>query len=255
MGGGFEAFSDYEGWESYKDWPGRTTQMAEANHALVYLNINTHEQVGGRKIPVCWRSIAAGQEDAAVAAWATAIARGGYQRHMVVTLEHEPNVQSRQQPKCPGDTPADYRAAFAHVYRLMRDDGVTAPFAFVPTISLYRTGHADQYLPPVSDVQVYGADVYNRVPRGSPGYHSAATDIATMLSWGDRRLPGRHVLIGEIGDTRRDPAQGEWVSGALTVMSEHGGFIAVDWNLTPGYLPVEGPGRDAWLAWARRFTN
>ena len=255
MGGEFEAFSDYEGWNGYGAWPGRTTQMAEAGHALVYLNINTHDTDRGRKVPVCWRSIAAGQQDAAVVAWASAIVRGGYQGHMVITVEHEPNVVSRQQPKCPGDRPADYRAMFDHVYRLMRDHGVTAPFAFIPTISLYRTHQADEYLPPASDIQVYGADVYNRVPLGRAGYHGAGTDLTTMLAWGDARLPGRPVLVGEIGDTRRDPAQGDWVTGAATVASEHGDFLAMNWNLTPGYLPVEGPGRDEWLAWARRWRT
>ena len=255
MGGGFEAFSDYEGWLGYKAWPGRTTQMAEANQALVYLNINTHVKVHGGKVPTCWRSISSGQQDGVAAAWAAAIVRAGYQRHMVITIEHEPNVMSRQQPKCRGETPADYRVMFDHVYRLMRSRGVTAPFAFVPTMSVYRTGQADAYLPPPSDVQVYGADVYNRVPRGRPGYHDAATDIATMLAWGDRHLPGRAVILGEIGDTRRDPAQGEWVSGVLLAARAHGHFIALNWNLTPGYIPVDGPGRDAWLTWARRWRK
>ncbi|HXY72034.1 MAG TPA: hypothetical protein VEM41_05785 [Actinomycetota bacterium] len=254
MGGGFEAFSDYEAWAGYRAWPARTTQMAERAHALVYLNINTHQQKGGRKVPICWRAIAAGLDDATVRAWASAIVRGGYQRHMVITIEHEPNVNDREQPKCAGDTPSDYRSMFDHVYHVMRSLGVTAPFAFVPTMSLYRTHQADAYLPPTGDIQVYGADVYNRVPRGAPGYHSAATDIATMLAWGDSRLPGRSLILGEIGDTRRDPAQGSWVTGVLQAAMANGHFLALDWNLTPGYLPLDGPGREAWLAWAHTWT-
>jgi len=255
MGGRFSAFSDYQGWHAYRKWPGRIAQMAEANHALLYLNINTHYAVGRRRVPVCWRSIAAGQEDAAVAGWASAIVHVGYQRHMVITVEHEPNVDDPQQPKCPGDTPADYRAMFDHVYRLMRAHGVTAPFAFVPTMSVYRTHQADAYLPPASDLQVYGADEYNRVPRGRAGYHSASADIATMLAWGNRHLPGRRVILGEIGDTKRDPAQAAWVTEVLTAARAHGRFIALDWNLTPGYIPLNGSAREAWLAWAHTWVR
>ena len=255
MGGGFEAFSDYHEWNGYRAWPGRTARLAKANDGLLYLNINTHERPGSSKVPVCWSSIAAGEDDDVVIAWAAAIMREGDQRDMVITIEHEPNVVSRHQPKCHGDTPTAYRAMFDHVYRVMRAHGVTARFAFVPTMSLYRTHQADAYLPPAADVQVYGADEYNRVPRGRAGYHAAAGDLATMLAWGDQHLPGRGVILGEIGDTRRDPAQGAWVEGILAAARAHGHFLALNWNLTSGYLPVTGPARDVWLGWARRLTK
>ena len=167
---------------------------------------------------MCWRDITAGSHDDDIRGWAHAIVAERYQHLMIITIGHEPNVRSRQQPKCPGDTPSDYGRMYDHVYRLMRGAGVTAPFAFVPTMSLFRVGQADAYLPPASEVQVYGADAYNRVPVGHEGYHSGADDLATMLAWGDRRLPGRPVILGEIGDVCRDPAQAKWVRGVLNAV-------------------------------------
>jgi hypothetical protein len=247
MGHQFEAFSDYEGWRSYSGWPGRTADLARAAHGLLYVNINTHETVHGRKVPVCWRDITAGRYDADIRGWASAIAAQGYQRWMVITIGHEPNVKSRQQPKCDGDSPSQYARMYDHVYRLMRSGGVTARFAFVPTISVYRIGQADAYLPPVDEIQVYGADLYNRVPRGDADYHRGSDDLATMLAWGDRRLPGRPVILGEIGDVCRDPAQDDWVRDVLNAVRAHGHFVAVNWNLTGAYNPLDGPARSVWL--------
>jgi len=45
------------------------------------------------------------------------------------------------------------------------------------------------------------------------------------------------------------------VKGILTAVRAHGRFLALNWNLTPGYIPLDGPARDVWLGWARRVTG
>jgi hypothetical protein len=231
MGRPFGAYSVYVGLDTAAGYPTAIARAAMSRHALIYLNINSSRRAGGTKVPVCWSAIARGTYDSMIDDWARAIVASGYDR-MVITFEHEPNVQNEHQPKCTGDTPAAYRAAFHHVYRRMRDDGVRFPFAFVPTVSTYRTGVVNQFAPPPSDYQVIGADVYNRVPAGQHHYHTAAQVLLPMYAWIQAHAPGKPVLIGEIGDTQHDPLSARWTADAIGLLRSHGNLLAVNWNVT-----------------------
>jgi hypothetical protein len=231
MGHPFGADSVYVGIDTAAAYPTPIARKAMTDHALIYLNINSSKKAGGAKVPVCWSDIASGKYDSMLDAWAQAIRATGYDR-MVITFEHEPNVQNAHQPKCPGDTPPAYRAAFDHVYHRMRADGIRFPFAFIPTVSTYRTGVVDQYAPPPSDYQVIGADVYNRVPAGHHHYHTAAQVLLPMYAWIRAHAPGKPVLIGEIGDTQNDPQSARWIADAIGLLRSHGNLLAVNWNVT-----------------------
>jgi hypothetical protein len=231
MGRSFGAYSVYVGLDAAEQYPTPLARDAMSRRALIYLNINASRRAGGAKTPFCWAAIARGTYDPMIDDWARAIIASGYQR-MVITFEHEPNVQNEHQPKCAGDTPAGYRDAFHHVYRRMRADGVRFPFAFVPTVSTYRTGVVNQFAPAPSDYQVIGADVYNRVPAGQHHYHTAARALLPMYAWIRTHAPGKPVLIGEIGDTQDDPQSAHWIAEAIGVLRSHGNLLAVNWNVT-----------------------
>lgn len=237
MGRSFDAFSVYEGLDSSGQYPSAIAREAMSRHSLIYLNINSSHRVGGVKVPFCWSGIAGGRYDAMLDEWARAILATGYQR-MVITFEHEPNVRNVHQPKCDGDTPTTYRAAFHHVYQRMRAEGIRFPFAFVPTASTFRTGVVNAYAPRPSDYQVIGADVYNRVPAGQPTYHTAAEALMPMYDWIEVHAPDKPVLIGEIGTTQHDPLSARWIADAIGLVRSQGNLLAVNWNVT---ATVKGP--------------
>ncbi len=237
MGHSFGAYSVYVGLDAAAEYPTVIARDAMSRHALIYLNINSSRRAGGAKSAVCWSGIANGTYDAMIDDWARAVLASNYDR-MVITFEHEPNVQNEHQPKCPEDSPHAYRAAFHHVYRRMRADGVRFPFAFIPTVSTYRTRVVNEYAPPPSDYQVIGADVYNRVPAGQHHYHTAAQALLPMFAWIRAHAPGKPVLIGEIGDTQHDPLSAHWIADAIGLLRSHGNLLAIDWNVT---ATVKGP--------------
>jgi hypothetical protein len=255
MGRPFGAFSVYAGLPGGSTFPNAVAREAMARHALIYLNINSSRYEGGRKRPMCWSDIAAGKYDSMIDAWSRAILATGYDR-MVITFEHEPNINSEHQPKCAGDSPAAYRAAFHHVYLRMRADGVRFPFAFVPTVSTYKTGKANAFAPSPGDYQVIGADVYGRVAAGDPSYRTAAEIMQPMYRWIRANAPGKPVLIGEIGDTERDPQSAEWIAGAIAFVRSQGNLLAINWNVrttdkTP-YSPLLNPrALTAWVNGAK----
>jgi hypothetical protein len=255
MGRPFGAFSDYVGLDGSSRYPNRVARDAMARQALIYLNINSSHRAGGHKLPYCWADIAAGRYDSMLDSWSKAILTSGYRR-MVITFEHEPNVQNVHQPKCAGDSPTAYRAAFHHVYRRMRADGVRFPFAFVPTVSTYRTGVVNGYAPRKRDYQVIGADVYNRVAAGQHHYHSAVESMMPMYRWIRANAPGKPVLIGEIGDTQRDPQAARWIARAIGLVRSQGNLLAINWNVTTTakgpYSPLVNPQALAtWVEGAR----
>jgi hypothetical protein len=231
MGHRFGAFSVYEGLDAASQYPNTAAHEAMSRGALIYLNINSSRRAGSSKQPFCWSDIAAGKDDSMIDAWARAILATNYQR-MVLTFEHEPNVNNAHQPKCSSDTPAGYRAAFHHFVGRMRADGVRFPFAFVPTASTYRTGVVDKYAPRSSDYQVIGADAYNRVPQGQHHYHTAAQVLMPMYQWAAANAPGKPVLIGEIGDTQKDPLSARWIADAIGLVRSKGNLLAINWNVT-----------------------
>jgi len=251
----FGAFSVYVGLRDASTYPTAVAREAMARQALIYLNINSSYRAGGRKIADCWSRISAGRFDSSIDAWASAILASRYS-NMVITFEHEPNVDNVHQPKCQSDTPANYRAAFAHVYARMRSDGVRTPFAFVPTVSVYRTGKVDAYAPPPSSYQVVGADVYNRVPKGGRHSHSPRQLLEPMYMWIRAHAPGKPVLIGEIGEDQHDPNAARWIAQAIGMLTSHGNLLAVDWNVTTDanvpYSPLSNAqSRATWIEGAR----
>jgi hypothetical protein len=255
MGRSFDSFSVYVGLDAAAGYPTAIARDAMSRHALIYLNINSSRRAGQAKVPVCWSDIARGASDSMLDDWARAILATGYDR-MVITFEHEPNVQNVHQPKCPGDSPPAYRAAFHHVYQRMRADGIRLPFAFVPTVSTYRTGVVNDYAPPPSDYQVIGADVYNRVPAGQHHYHSGPKALMPMYAWIRANAPHKPVLIGEIGETQHDPLAARWIAGVIGVVRSHGNLLAINWNVTATakgpYSPLLSPQALAtWIEGAR----
>jgi hypothetical protein len=255
MGRPFEAFSVYEGLDDAASYPNDAARAAIARHALIYLNINASHRSGGTKLPFCWSDVAAGTYDSMIDDWAQAILVNGYSR-LVITFEHEPNVDNAHQPKCGSDTPAGYRDAFHHVYLRMRQDGIRFPFAFVPTASTFRTGVVNAYAPRPSDYQVVGTDAYNRVPAGQHHYHTAAEVLLPVFQWAEANAPGKPVLIGEIGDTQNDPRSARWIADAIGLLRSQANLLAVNWNVTTTskgpYSPLLEPRALAtWIEGAR----
>ncbi len=226
--------------------------------ALVYLNINNYaiDPTTGAHVPFCWSSVSAGNEDTMIDAWAQVILASAYMDKTIITFDHEPDVDSSNQPKCITDTPSAYQAAFDYFFKRMRTDGVTSRFAFVPTVRVYSNGLASSYLPPAGDFQVIGADIYNNVNDPTKAnYRTVPQAFDPLYSWVAANETGMPIVIGELGEVQDDPNAPQWIGDALATMKSHGNLLFVNWNVvdtsTNYYSPLlRSDSYQVWLAGA-----
>jgi hypothetical protein len=143
---------------------GKKIAHALESNALIYLNINSLlRRSDGVIIPACFTDVAAGLYDDEFHVWAQGIVALDYP-NMVITFNHEPMLNSESQPKCSHtyDNGTTYRAAFSHVEKLFKADGVTAPWAYVMTWAATQWSGGLDYRPAPRNFQVIGTDQYFR---------------------------------------------------------------------------------------------
>jgi len=226
--------------------------------ALVYLNINNYslDPTTGAHVPYCWSSVSNGSEDTMIDAWAQAILASAYMDKTIITFDHEPDVDSANQPKCTTDTPSAYQAAFDYFTKRLRSDGVTSRFAFVPTVRVYSNGLASSYLPPAGDFQLIGADIYNNVNDPTKAnYRTVPQAFDPLYNWVAANEPGMPLVIGELGEVQDDPNAPQWIGDAIASMKSHGNLLFVNWNVvdtvTNYYSPLlRSDTYQVWLAGA-----
>jgi hypothetical protein len=251
MNRSFSSFAVYSQIDEGSTYPLADARQAMAAGGLIYLNINAASGPTNNRTPNCYVDIVAGHLDADIDAWSQAILATHY-TNMVIGFQHEAQVTSRMQPKCHSDTPSGYAAAYDHIYHRMRDAGVTAPFAWVPTAAAFQKDQASQYEPPVDDFSIIGADAYSKT--GS-SWRDASLVLSPFFSWAATHAPDKALMIGEIGADQSDSRAPQWYRDAIAIMQQHNNLMMVNWNASTGGTPysplVNAQSLQVWVAAAQ----
>jgi hypothetical protein len=258
MGTAFESYAIY----GKIDHPGilLKEKSVQARHesALIYLNINSRFGISRGGVPACFSDVAAGAYDDLFHAWTDQILSLHYP-NMLITFNHEPMLNSPSQPKCSHtrDNSTTYRAAFSHVEKLFKADGVTAPWAYVMTWAATQWSGGLDYRPAPHNFQVIGTDQYflcnNQVYQPPNAFKS-------FFKWTALNAPTKPVLVGEIGALTTCPTQSlNWLAAAKTRLLAHN-VLAINWNLRTDedhlFNPLLQPDIKAWwLHWASQETG
>jgi hypothetical protein len=253
MGGPFESYSLYAPIGHYATITSNRTKKAMAEHALIYININSTTMGDqGHQVPICWTAVAAGNRDWAFHLWTAAILASGY-TNFVFTFNHEPMWRSASQPKCSKkyDNPTTYKAAFSHVENLFRADGVDLPWAYVMTWGATKWDGGLLYRPAPRNFQVIGTDQYYRC---NDQVYAPADAFKSFFDWTAKYAPTKLVLVGEIGALTTCPVRSlRWLQTGKERLLAHN-VLAINWNLRKDadkeYNPLLQPDiRAWWLAW------
>ncbi|GAA5021923.1 hypothetical protein GCM10023258_11730 [Terrabacter aeriphilus] len=178
-----------------------------------------------------WRTVANAKSGSALYAnivrWATTIkARSGL---TLLAFGHEPEVLAKSSL----GTPAEYRAAFARVVTIFRQQGVTnVKFTLQLTAWSYRTKPSDRayaanWYPGDAYVDVVGADAYNwsSCGEGKGAWVELKTLVDPVLAFAKPR--GKLVALPEFGVTK-DARRATWLTNAKNyIIANESWFAAV----------------------------
>jgi hypothetical protein len=259
MGTTFESDAFYSHIDRPELLTGKKMAHALESNALIYLNINSLlRRSDGVIIPACFTDVAAGVYDDEFHVWAEGIVALDYP-NMVITFNHEPMLNSESQPKCSHtyDNGTTYRAAFSHVEKLFRADGVTAPWAYVMTWAATQWSGGLDYRPAPRNFQVIGTDQYFRC---NNQVYQPPNAFKSFFKWTALNAPTKPVLVGEIGALTTCPTQSlNWLAAAKTRLLAHD-VLSINWNLRvdPGYEynPLYQPQiKTWWMNWMSHETD
>lgn len=217
-------------------FPNSIDMAAASRGASLYLNLASWNVTSSGKHCYSWSGVASGQDDAILQAWVDKIKAWNYP-HVVLVFHHEPDTNTSNEPSC--GTPAQYQAAYEHVWSYFTSHGINYPWAWDLTAASFIGGSAASYQPPASEFNYVGVDGYNRDANGwwrTPAIiFSAAERYAVNL--------GKPLFIGEVG-TVEDPsdptAKASWYESAAQLFAQWG-VAAVQWNDEAAYRPDSTP--------------
>lgn len=214
-------------WAHAPDFPRAWASQVRARGAVPMISWEPWDSwAGGAGQPAYALSrIAAGEHDALIDRWASAIAAYGHP----VMLRLAPEMNGDWLPWSTGvngNGPGDYVAAWRHVRERFRAAGASnAVFVWNPIASYEGSTPLAELYP--GDADWVAVDGYNWGAARSWGWQSYADVLAPTVGALAAIAPGRPVMIAEIGcaSDRRKPA---WITDALD--SAHaGGVDAVVW--------------------------
>jgi hypothetical protein len=141
----------YMPWDT--ELPGSVARWSAAGGRIPYISFKALHKNGD---PVRWAAIASGSKDAFIRAQADRMRAWGHRAYM--SFHHEPE----DDPIC--GSPAEFRAAFAHIRRIFDAHNVNVHWVVALMASTYNGGHGGyrHWLPPAFDL--IGVDGYNRYP-------------------------------------------------------------------------------------------
>jgi hypothetical protein len=231
---------------------GKEREEYDAGLRFVYRDLDATHLVRGRKQAVRWAAIAAGDYDdvwRAAARAITADRRWSRSNPYNLSFHHEQVVDQPWQPGGPScGTPADYRAAFGRVHRVLAGEGALASqggkirLCFVPHFSQFlgeQPGWSARELDPGPDVyDLLGVDVYNRrQPSGLRLGRDAAEVIGPVHEYALRA--GKRFIVPELQCGDGASAQSH---------EDKAAWITSFCRLTKSYGEA-GPGSCAALIW------
>jgi PKD domain/Glycosyl hydrolase family 26 len=164
--------------------------------------------------PVPWAQIAAGDDDAAIAAQAQGLA--SLRSPVLLAFDHEANILVGY------GTAAEYVAAYQHYVTVVRQYAPNVSFVLILTAAGYGSSLITQWYPGDAYVDWVGADGYNRDGCGS-GTSSAWQDFSTIFSNFDSFAVahGKPAVVAEWG-SEEDPNQADhkaaWITAAGQTM-------------------------------------
>ena len=141
----------YLSWDA--DLPGNVARWSASTGRIPYISFKAIHSNGDA---VRWGAIASGSKDAFIHAQADRMRRWGHQAFL--SFHHEPE----DDPSC--GSPAEFRAAFAHIRKIFAARGVNVRWVVALMASTYDGGNGGyrQWLPP--EYAMLGVDGYNRYP-------------------------------------------------------------------------------------------
>jgi hypothetical protein len=151
IGRKFALTRQYLSWDA--DLPGRVAQWSASSGRIPYISFKAIHSNGNA---VRWAAIASGSFDTSIRAKAERMRTWG--RFAYLSFHHEPE----DDPDC--GSPADFRAAYAHVRRIFEAHNVNVRWVCALMASTYDGGNGGyrQWLPSAYDL--IGVDGYNRFP-------------------------------------------------------------------------------------------
>jgi hypothetical protein len=171
-------------------------------------------------------AIASGSQDANIARVADAVKALGHPVLLRFAYEMD---QPPGSPRYLGP-PADFIAAWRHVYTIFHARGATnARFVWCAIAANFTNGKAQSYYPGDAYVDWIGADGYNWYPgrAGSP-WTAFGMIFSSFYTWAAPR--GKPLIVAETG-AMEDPAlagrKGAWISGEAAWVKAHPAVKAV----------------------------
>jgi Glycosyl hydrolase family 26 len=236
--------------------------LALDNHYRPWTNTFWRDEqddiASGRTPMVSWTArgttaaaIASGSEDANIARVADAVK--ALPGRILLRFAYEMD-QPKGSPRYLGP-PADFIAAWRHVYTLFQARGVTnARFVWSPIAANFKSGVAQSFYPGNSYVDWIGADGYNWYPgRAGSKWTTFGEIFSAFYAWAAPR--GKPLIIAETG-AQEDPAdparKGAWVADADAWIGSHAAIRAVSYfdGISPkGYDFRVDTSASAFKAW------
>jgi hypothetical protein len=165
---------------------------------------------------VSWRSIAAGDHDAVIAARATDLRAFG--APVVLSFSGTPYDQS----VTGWGTPAEFAEAFRRVVSVFRRNGVTnVSFAFVMDGDDFTVGRADSFYPGDDYVDWVGASAFNQFQRTNR-WDTVPALLTAFLDWAEPR--GKTAFVPEFAceEDPSDPVRkARWLDEAGAFLRSH----------------------------------
>ncbi len=200
----------YLSWDS--PLPGGVASWSAKGGRVPYISFKALHSNGDA---VRWGSIASGSKDDFIRAQAERMRAWGHEAYM--SFHHEPE----DDPIC--GSPAEFRAAYAHVHRIFEAHRVNVRWVVALMASTYDGGHGGYkpWLPPVFDL--IGIDGYNRFPCVAPPEKHPWKSFKEIFSPGYKAAlaTNKRMLVGELGCVEQDDcgnlngdrlAKARWIS-------------------------------------------
>jgi glycosyl hydrolase family 26 len=196
-------------------------------------------------------AIASGSQDTNINRVADAVKALG--SRVLVRFAYEMD-QPKGRPRYLGP-PAQFIAAWRHVYDMFRARGVTnARFVWAPIAANYATGVAQSFYPGNRYVDWIGADGYNWYPgRAGSKWTTFGEIFSAFYAWAAPR--GKPLIVAETG-AQEDPAvpgrKAAWFADAALWIRSHSAIRAVSYfdGISPkGYdfrVDTSSASFDAW---------